>query len=285
MPFEAFLMRARPKSLVSTFHPRYPFAQDRGPAADRLVIPGAPRYGHEPELAHLIDLLLPDDGVFLDVGADAGYFTIYVASRPGFRGQVHAFEPVEASFAVLQELVTSLGCTQSVTGHRAAASDRIGSVTIEVAEQPGHAHVTDKPVQHGQTVPTLTLDSLRLERVDFLKVDVEGHESQVLRGAEALIAAHQPFVFLESWSSASQPERMFEPLQFLIDRGYRWFLPAWLQSDRSLRVGFGSDWEMEKVALLPFGLEDRMSFPGEQINVFACPKSRISQLGARWPGR
>src|ERR1700733_4301489 len=110
-PFDTFLFRARPDARISTFRPRYPFALDRGPDAERLHAHDAnARFGHEPELAHLIDLLVPDDGVFLDVGSNFGYFSIYLGTRPKFRGHIHAFEPIAGSFAGLRDMVNSLQC-------------------------------------------------------------------------------------------------------------------------------------------------------------------------------
>jgi FkbM family methyltransferase len=286
LPFDAFLMRARPEARLFRFSPRYPFAQDRGPAAKSLLTtdPNS-RFGHEPELAHLIDRLVPDDGVFLDVGSNAGYFSIYLATRQGFHGHVHAFEPIPGSFGGLRELVVSLGCDTIVTCHRAAVSDRVGVAMMEVAADPALSSINDGTAADGESVRTLTLDSLKFDRADFIKIDVEGHEAKALRGAAALIETHQPFVFLESWTFPAAPDKVFEALRFLIDRGYRWYLPAWLQPDGTFFIGVGPDHDMARFALLPFSPEDRLVFPGNPINLFACPISQASSLGEPWPAK
>src|SRR5882762_1573365 len=133
-PFDTVLMRGRPRTRLSKFRPRYPFALERGPRARQLIIsdPNNP-FGHEPELAHLIDLLVPDDGVFLDVGANYGYFSIYLATRSKFHGEIHAFEPVANTFAGLLGLIDSLHCGKVVTCHHVAASDELGTVKMAVA--------------------------------------------------------------------------------------------------------------------------------------------------------
>jgi FkbM family methyltransferase len=282
--FDAFLWRARSGARLSTFHPRYPFGLERGSEAKRLHIldPNNP-CGHEPELAHLLDLLLPDDGVFLDVGSNYGYFAIYVAVRPNFHGRVHAFEPVSTTFGGLQQLVNALHCDEAIICHRVAISDRIGVANMEVQGiDPGLANIKDGPFEEGEIVQTVTLDSLKIGKVNFLKIDVEGHEAQALRGAQRLIHDNQPFIFLESWSSSIVPGRVFEPLRFLIDRGYQLYLPAWLQSNRTFFVGIGPDFARHKFALLPFSLEDRLTFPGNPINIFACPASHVACLGEPW---
>ena len=284
-PFDAFLMRARSQARLSEFHPRYPFALERGPAAKQLhkADPNSP-FGHEPELAHLLDMLLPDDGVFLDVGSNYGYFSIYVATRPGFHGHIHAFEPIDQTFAGLRSLVEQLQCGEAVTCHHAAASDEIGTAKMEVGTDSGLSAIKEN-LAGGETVQKVTLDSLNLDRVDFMKVDVEGHEAQALRGADALIRSKQPFIFLESWIAPEQPDKVFEPLQFLLDRGYRLYLPAWAQSNGTFFVGIGASFEYKRFALVPFALQERLTFPGTQINIFAAPKPRTGNLGAVWSRR
>ena len=132
-PFDQFLLQTKPLSRVSKFHPRYPFALDRGPAAKELQAPDVNNpFGHEPELAHLLDRHVPDGGVFLDVGANAGYFSVYLATRPNFHGTVHAFEPVATTFETLQKIVTALKCDDIVVCHRSAASDKIGTTKMSV---------------------------------------------------------------------------------------------------------------------------------------------------------
>lgn len=282
LPFEAFLRRAGREARLSNFHSRYPFAVERGPAAMQLrtTDPNSP-HGHEPELAHLIDLLVRDDGVFLDVGSNYGYFSIFLATRSNFHGSIHAFEPVGSSFAGLQGLVASLQCSAAVTCHQLAVSDKAGTAAMEVAGDPGLARIADGELQQSETVRTATLDSLKLDRVDFLKIDVEGHEANVLKGAEALIGANNPYIFLESWVFSDWPDKVFEPLQFLVDRGYRLYLPAWLQSNGSFFVGVGANHDMNTFALIPFSVRDRLIFPSNPINIFACPIARDACLGAK----
>jgi FkbM family methyltransferase len=276
-------MRARPEARLSTFHPRYPFALDRGPQAEGFYArdPNA-RFGHEPELSHLLDLLVPDDGIFLDIGSNFGYFSIFLGSRPNFHGRIHAFEPIESSHAGLCTYVNSLGCDNVVTCHRAAVSDKIGTAKMDPGTDPGLAAIKGEDFTQGETVRTVTLDSLNLGRVDFIKIDVEGHEANALRGADALIKANRPYIFLESWTFPEEPDKVFEPLRFLLDRGYLLYLPAWAQSNGTFFVGIGPSHEMDKLALVPFTLRDRLSFPGNPINIFASPSAGIARLGARW---
>ena len=287
-PFDTVLMRGRPRARLSKFHPRYPFALDRGPRARELISsdPNNP-FGHEPELAHLLDLLVPDDGVFLDVGANYGYFSIYLAARPNFHGEIHAFEPVATTFAGLLGLVDSLRCDKIVTSHHVAASDELGTVKMAVAGiDPGLASIKEGNLEEGEVVQKITLDSLNFKRVDFMKIDVEGHEAQALRGARTTIRDQNPFIFFESWISAKEPERVLEPLKLLLDCEYQLYVPAWAQSTGIFHVGIGANHEMDAFALVPFALRDRFVFaggPSVPINLFACPMSRVDELGEIYP--
>jgi len=288
-PFDRFLAETKPRARRSRFHPRYPFALDRGPVARELQAPDPNNpFGHEPELAHLLDRLVPDDGVFLDVGANAGYFSIYLATRPNFHGRVHAFEPVATTFATLQRLVNGLGCGNIVTCHNAAASDKVGTTQMDVPSPNSGLSSIKEVGDGGERVKTTTLDSLRLDRVDFAKVDVEGHEAQALKGAAHLIASCKPFIFLESWMPMQQPKRALEPLLFLMDQGYNLYLPAWEQRNGSTAIGIGPlpVFEREIFALHPFStFTERHTFPGEQLNIFAAPRQREPELGELPPLR
>lgn len=279
-------MRARAAAKVSQFRPRYPFGQDRGPAAKKLLTsdPNSP-LGHEPELAHLLDLLLPTDGVFLDVGSNYGYFSAYVATRPGYRGHIHAFEPIPQSFHGLREIIESLHCDDQVTCHQMAVSDQLGTKKMEVGADPGLAKISEDNSENAVSVKTTTLDSLNFGRADFIKIDVEGHEAAVLRGANGLIKRQKPYIFLESWSFPEDPDKVFEALRFLMDHGYELYLPAWLQPDDTFFVGIGPTHDMTYLALVPFTFEDRLTFPGNPINIFAAHKTKAASLGVAWDKR
>jgi FkbM family methyltransferase len=283
-PFDKFLAQTKPLARISKFHPRYPFALDRGPAAYELQAPDTNNpFGHEPELAHLLDRHVPDDGVFLDVGANAGYFSVYLATRPNFHGSIHAYEPVATTFETLEKIVTALKCDDIVTCHQVAASDKVGTTRMIVpSPNSGLSSISEAIGDGGELVKTISLDSMRLDRVDFAKIDVEGHEAQTLKGAERLIAKSRPFIFLESWMPSDNPEQTFEPLQFLIDRGYNLYLPAWEQPNGTTAIGIGPlpIFERETFSLHPFStFAERHTFPGEQLNIFAAPKEREAELG------
>lgn len=138
----------------------------------------------------------------LDVGANFGAWSR--AMLPHFAG-VHAFEPQPRLARML-----AAAAPKRLVVHQAAVSDRCGRVTLRVpALNLGRSTIDDHnrldelddPHQRidAVDVPMLRLDDLALGRsVAFIKIDVEGHEVEVLRGAAGLLAESRPAVFVES---------------------------------------------------------------------------------------
>ena len=167
----------------------------------------------------LVLALLPEDGVFLDVGAYFGWYSLVVASEKA-GATVHAFEPVPASGARLEEN-RRLNVIGNVTLHRAAVGAEEGTAEIELppASNGGSAHLSsasgDAP---REKVRVTTLDSVveeeELARVDVVKIDVEGAEVEVLRGARRMLERFRPELVMELNPSALR-ERGAEPRELL----------------------------------------------------------------------
>jgi len=138
----------------------------------------------------LLPRLLPQGGVFLDVGANFGYYTAVAARHAGQAGQVYAFEPEPTIFRKLSAWV-SHGRVSQVRCLNVALSDEAGTIQLYVPPAWLHNHDASVfPYCDGMTelvAPRTTIDeflrSNPLERVDLMKLDVEGHEWEVLWGA------------------------------------------------------------------------------------------------------
>lgn len=129
-----------------------------------------------------------------DVGANAGIYSLAaLAVQPG--ADVHAFEPTP-------EIAKRLRATAKLNGldqlyvHELAVSSKTGSATLhrfrgELDANEGMNFITHRTGSEGETVQTVCLDQFCEERsidnIDLLKVDVQGHEHAVLKGAERLI--------------------------------------------------------------------------------------------------
>ena len=145
--------------------------------------------------------------VVLDVGANVGFFTVVCAHLVGARGRVCAFEPVPANVAAIRRNAR-LNRQAQVSVAMTAVGDRNGRATLVLARHAGGAALAgcDRPPDaRGELqVPVTTLDAwLAGERaglpgpVRLVKVDVEGAELAVLRGAAGLVAADRPLLLVE----------------------------------------------------------------------------------------
>ncbi len=161
--------------------------------------------GWEPTTIRLFLGLLRPGSTVLDVGANTGLFSLLAARRePGAR--VHALEPVNQVFRVLEDNVAA-NRLENVTCHRLACGEKPGRVTIHVPENepiPMMASLVagwSRGRHRREQVECVTVDGLVEKigpnRVDVLKVDAEGSEDAVLRGAVTTLERYRPFVFCE----------------------------------------------------------------------------------------
>ncbi len=127
--------------------------------------------------------------VVLDVGAHVGIFTVKATKAVGKDGLVVAIEPEPMSMALLQENVRNQDLNNVVFVGEAAGS-RKGRAKLYLSPRSGRHSITGAGTDYIK-VDMDTLDNiaskLKLKKVDFIKIDVEGAELEVLRGAEKIL--------------------------------------------------------------------------------------------------
>lgn len=132
-------------------------------------------------------------GTVVDGGAMIGNHSLFLAHhRAGL--WIHAFEPVPANLELLRRNVAR--CTHVIV-HPQALSDVPGRVTMRL--EPGN--LGHSLIEEGGAleVEAIALDSLALEDVVLVKLDLEGHEGPALEGAVATIERWRPLILLEDW--------------------------------------------------------------------------------------
>lgn len=155
----------------------------------------------EPELQHL-DRFLGSEGVFVDVGANTGIYTLKAAKHFGERGTVIAVEPFPEMLATLSHSVRANGfgnvrlrnfCLDRERGIRTLWLNESKPNSFSIATRTGDAA--------GISVPAISLDELcqweELTRLDYLKIDAEGAEEAILAGGAEAIARFRPIVQVE----------------------------------------------------------------------------------------
>lgn len=166
----------------------------------------AARLTDEPDLA-VIPMLTKKGDVVFDVGANFGLFTRFLSESVGQGGKVYSFEPTSDMFGVLDGNCRALGLDNTVRV-RTALSDQTGKAEMNIPQREdgslNHYEASlGGAVDEGrsESVATSTLDDFcahhGIERVDFIKCDVEGHELEVLSGARRTLLHHRPSLLLE----------------------------------------------------------------------------------------
>lgn len=197
---------------------------------------------HEPDAeAFCWGYLRPNDHV-VDVGAHVGMLTAVMAQRVGPEGRVFALEPDVTNRAALEATVQRHGFGQ-VSIHGDALSDRAGAATLLRPDGAWGAFLAGVDGQDAvvrsffhsskvarTTIHTTTLDAFRAahpsDRLDLIKIDVDGPELSVLRGARATLA-QRPAILVEVSAFYADHGATAEDLfRLLTDAGYRlWGAP------------------------------------------------------------
>ncbi|MDO8392067.1 MAG: FkbM family methyltransferase [Actinomycetota bacterium] len=146
----------------------------------------------------LIEALVTPGAVVVDIGANIGLHTLAAARAVGPTGRVIAFEPFPLSAECLRRTLAINGCSSIVELHETAVSDVDGQAVLHLGNWLGH-HSLGEPASvpaggpAAIDVPVVRFDSVvaATQRVDLVKIDVEGLELQVVRGLEATIG-HNP---------------------------------------------------------------------------------------------
>jgi FkbM family methyltransferase len=190
---------------------------------DELVGMSLAKYGEysEGEVVVFKTCLRPGN-VVIDVGANIGAFTVPMAKIVGETGMVIAFEAAMINVSLLHTNLQQNSIT-NVAIIPIAASDKIGE--IEVSKQDALHAYTRPDINEGTfKVPCRTIDSLNIQKCDFIKIDVDRHEIQVLNGAKETIKRCRPIIYVEN-EDQQNSEKL---IAWLVEHGYRlyWHRPS-----------------------------------------------------------
>lgn len=165
----------------------------------------------EPDLTSYFCSQLHSNTVFVDVGANFGYFTCLAGAKIGNSGagKVIAIEPNPALFKLLKANSTINWSMCDISLHACALGAQSGQVDLWIPEdRAANASLSNAPGMNSVKVMLKTLDSLvgDVPNVDILKIDVEGHEAAVLLGAEQMIARSRDIRVVMEWSQSQMKE-------------------------------------------------------------------------------
>ena len=141
----------------------------------------------------------------IDAGANIGLHTLMSAKLTGPKGIVYAFEPNHITRQRL-EANLKLNNTRNAKIITRAVSNKSNAGFLTSRGELGHAHLINlagnaEPTLQGEEVNCVTLDDFaaeqKLERIDFIKVDIEGYEPNLIQGAQASLKKFKPIMLIE----------------------------------------------------------------------------------------
>lgn len=148
--------------------------------------------------------LLKSGDIILDAGANVGYYSMLAAKRILPDGKVYSFEPVSSTFKALKKNI-ELNGFKNVTPVNSGVSDSKGKLKIYVADitNTGTSSLALQGNFSGITeeADIITLDEFvvenKIDKIDLIKIDVEGCEYNALKGMEKLIRKEKPLMLIE----------------------------------------------------------------------------------------
>jgi FkbM family methyltransferase len=199
----------------------------------------------------------------VDVGANYGVYTLSAAQAVGASGAVWAFEPTPECRRFLERSL-SLNAASQVTLSPLAISDSAGEVPFLLTRSPEENSIAAAASSAGAVrLPASSLDVVAEQcgwgEIDFLKLDVEGHELQAVRGGRAFLGSRSPLVMLEVRAAAKFD---FSAARLLVGMGYQLYrlLPG-------------------PLVLVPLAEDEAAD--ESLLNVFACKPDRAERLAAQ----
>ena len=184
----------------------------------------------DPKVSWAVNRFTKPGDVALDIGANLGLISWRLAKQVGAAGQVHSFEPNPAMQAYI-EATLARNPALPVRLHRVAlgAEAAVLSLTIpkENAGAASFVSVNGREVDHCVEVPVMTLDQFLadrgIDRVDFIKIDVEGFEAEVLRGGTGMLRNMRPRAIVFEENGAIDGAELPAAFRILQAAGYEIF--------------------------------------------------------------
>jgi FkbM family methyltransferase len=161
---------------------------------------------YEPKNVQAIQNTVQEDDIAYDVGAHVGYFSVLMGDIVGSGGKVIAFEPRGLNLGYLQRHISVNNC-DNIKIVSKALGDHSGHAKLETRTGSGTGYVSDTG---DEDIEITSIDELvesgALPPPTFLKIDVEGGEMAVLRGAQKVIESQRPRMILATHGDAIDAE-------------------------------------------------------------------------------
>lgn len=162
---------------------------------------------------------IPENAVIIDIGTNIGNHSIYWATQLKPK-QIYAFEPIDTTFKILEKNIALNNLEKIIKPYNIGLSDEKSAAKISKYSNDniGGTSITKCSDKKGLSLEVDKLDNINLPetKIDFIKIDVEGHEILVLKGAEQTLKKYKPLIFIEIF-----PENFEQVNELLTNYGYK----------------------------------------------------------------
>lgn len=248
---------------------------------DRIIGHALARYGEysEGEAQLWRKLIKPGDTV-IEVGANIGSLTLALADIVGAEGHVYALEPQPENYQLLKQNLEDNPLGSVVTTYDVGAGEKDGESCIPALMAIANRNYGSVEVGSGQQrIVIRPLDGFLFATApSFIKIDVEGMEAEVLRGATEIIKQHRPVLYVEN----DRPEKADELVRLIASLGYKMFehKPKVYESDNWNGVEVDPDDHIISANLLCIPTERRRDY--DSITVNMVPVYPVTLKGNKW---
>ncbi len=173
---------------------------------DPYSLLGMPLRGDfEPACTFLLTKLIKKGNIAFDIGANFGWYSCHFAQLVGETGKVHIFEPTNAIEGLKKNLILNQFEARCIL-NQVALAEKEGVETLFIPQKLGTAFASFHEHSYGNgdskiSVPVKKLDDYvianKIEKIDFIKIDVEGAEYLVLKGAKNVLKNYSPVIMME----------------------------------------------------------------------------------------
>jgi len=153
----------------------------------------------EPHFSEIVNLLINNGDYVIDCGANFGYNSVLMGKKIGNEGKLYSFEPQNIIYQQLNGNLILNNIFNSLTYKNVLGNKLNEVVELQYVDlSSSWVNIGDTSVgSGGEKVKSITLDSINIDKVDFIKIDVQGYEYFVLDGASELISKNKPDIFIE----------------------------------------------------------------------------------------
>lgn len=174
---------------------------------------------YENDILKELEKYIPTNAVIIDIGTNIGNHSIYWATQLNPK-QIYAFEPIDTTFKILEKNIALNNLEETIKPYNIGLSDEKSTAIISEYSNDniGGTSITKCTDKKGLSIKVDTLDNIKIPetKIDFIKIDVEGHEILVLKGAEETLKKHKPLIFIEIF-----PDNFTTVNDLLTNYGYK----------------------------------------------------------------